>query len=68
VKRATVALRDLLVWLGKSVDMEGAFLLAGTALLAIGSTYLNPAGPWIVVGGVALILGLALAVPTRRSG
>jgi hypothetical protein len=66
MKAATRALRNLLGRLAKSVGMEGTFLLIGTALLAVGSAYLNPAGPWVVVGSVSLILGLATAVPVRR--
>lgn len=58
MKRAVVALAD-------AIGLEGAFLLIGTALLAVGTSYITPAGPWLVVGAVALALGLALAVPRR---
>lgn len=45
---------------------EGAFLLAGTVLVAVGATYISPAGPWLVVGVISLAIGIALALPTRR--
>jgi hypothetical protein len=50
----------------RSVGAEGAFLVIGTVLLAIGSTYLSPAGPWFVCGGITFLIGLALASPRAR--
>lgn len=64
--RAARALRALLRRLALAIGLEGAFLAGGTAALAVGASYLHPAGPWFVVGGVAVLVGLALAVPTRR--
>lgn len=45
---------------------EGVFLFAGTVLVAVGATYISPAGPWFVVGAVALVIGTLLAMPARR--
>jgi hypothetical protein len=67
VKRAAGALRQLVGRVAGSIGLEGTFLVTGTVLLAVASTYLSPAGPWAVVGAVSLVLGLALAVPTRRA-
>lgn len=66
MKQAAAALQLHLRRFAASVGLEGTFLLVGTVLLAAGAAYLSPAGPWLVVGGVSLILGLALAVPVRR--
>lgn len=65
MKRAAIALRRLLFSVARGVGMEGTFLLAGTAALAVGASYFSPAGPWLVVGIVALLIGLALAMPRR---
>lgn len=65
MKRAAIALRDLVGKLASAIGLEGSFLGAGTALLAVGSTYVNPAGPWFVVGGACLLAGIALALPRR---
>lgn len=59
MKRAAVALRGLIV---NGFGLEGVLLVAGTIALAIGASYLSPAGPWIVVGTVAVLLGLATAI------
>lgn len=59
MKRAAVALRGLIV---NSVGLEGVLLLGGTIALAIGASYLSPAGPWLVVGGVGVLLGIATAI------
>ena len=65
MKRAAGALYDAMSGIAASIGAEGAFLIVGTALLAIGSGYLHPAGPWLVVGAVSLALGIALAVPGK---
>jgi hypothetical protein len=67
MKRAAVALRSWLVRLGADIGLEGAFLLTGTAFLAVGASFLSPAGPWLVIGGMAVVTGLALAIPARRA-
>lgn len=67
MKPAVIALRGLVGRFLAGVGLEGALLLVGTALLAIGAAYLNPAGPWFVAGSVAVLLGLALAIPPRRN-
>ncbi len=58
-----MSLRLLIRRLAASVGLEGLFLVAGTALLAAGSSYIHPAGPLLVTGAVCLLVGLALAVP-----
>ena len=68
MKRAAVALRSLLTAAASGLGLEGAFLVAGTVLLATGAAYIHPAGPWLVTGGIAALLGLALAVTPRRAG
>lgn len=65
MKRAAVALRGLAASLAALVGLEGAFLLGGTACLATGASYFSPAGPWLVVGVVAVLSGIALALPRR---
>lgn len=67
MKRAAVALRRLASLVAAVVGIEGAFLFVGTALLAIGAGYFSPAGPFVVVGFICLIAGVALAVPPRRA-
>lgn len=62
------ALADFLRRIARAIGLEGAFLIAGTAALSAGASYFSPAGPWLVSGGVAVLVGLALAVPTRRAG
>lgn len=63
MKPAVAAFRELLV---QVVGLEGFLIVLGTVLLAIGAGYLSPAGPWIVAGGVAFLIGLAIAVPRSR--
>lgn len=65
--KIALALRSLIGIVAKGVGLEGLFLLAGTALLAVGASFVSPAGPWLVTGAVALIAGIALAIPTRRT-
>lgn len=67
MKRAAVALYALLRSIASGVGLEGLFLAVGTGLLAVGASYIHPVGPWLVVGGVCLLLGLALAMPARRA-
>ena len=67
MKRAAVALRILASAIASAVGLEGAFLLTGTVLLAVGSSFISPIGPYFVVGGACVLAGLALAVPPRRA-
>lgn len=62
MKRTAYALS---AYLGSVVGLEGLFLIVGTILLAIGSSYVSPVGPWLVVGGMCVLAGFALAVPQR---
>lgn len=52
----------------KAIGLEDALLVVGTITLAVGGSFISPAGPWIVVGLVCLALGLAVAVQTARRG
>lgn len=63
MKQAAVAMRT---FLADVIGIEGAFLLTGTALLAYGASYVSPAGPFMVVGLMCVLAGIALAVPARR--
>lgn len=67
MKRAALALRELLARIASAVGIEGTFLAIGTALLAVASTTLSPVGPLVVVGSMCILAGLALALPQRRS-
>lgn len=67
MKRAAASLRSFLVWLAAQVGLEGAFLLTGTACLAIWAGYFGPQWPWAVVGVVAIVTAFALIAP-RRAG
>ena len=67
MKRPTEALAALTARIARGLGIEGAFLLAGTTLLAIGASYLGPAWPWIVTGAVALLIGLALSLPAPKA-
>jgi hypothetical protein len=64
VKHAAGSLAVLVRRAARATGAEGAFLIVGTALLAVGASYVSPAGPWVVVGVVALLIGFALALPT----
>lgn len=66
MRRAAAALRGLALSTASAVGLEGAFLATGTALVAVGSTYISAAGPFFVVGAMALLAGVALALPTRK--
>lgn len=61
MRRAAVALRSL----AAAVGLEGAFLIAGTILLAVASSYLWSFGPWLVVGAACVVVGFVLARPAR---
>lgn len=65
MKRAAVALRSILLALARGLGLEGSFLAVGTILAAVGASYISPAGPWLVIGTVCIVAGLALAVPRR---
>lgn len=67
MKPAVVTLRSWLSLLIRGVGIEGAFLVLGAALLAIGAGLVHPAGPWLVLGATAVLVALALAIPTRRA-
>jgi hypothetical protein len=60
MRRAAVALRS---WLAVAVGVEGAFFLAGTALVAYGASFVSPAGAPLAIGAAFLLAWLALAVP-----
>ena len=63
MKHAAGALAVLIARIASTVGIEGAFLVAGTALLAIGAGYLSPAGPWLVTGLVAIGICIAVSLP-----
>ena len=65
MRDAAVALRALLVGFLAGVGLEGGFLLVGTFCLAVFAAAIHPAGPWLVVGCMAVLAGLALAIPGR---
>lgn len=60
MKQAAAALRGLFGRTSAAVGLEGAFLVVGTVCLAIGASFFSPAGPWLVVGGVGLLVSIAL--------
>lgn len=66
MRRAILALRRDLWTLARAIDVEGAFVIAGTAILASGAGAISPAGPYFVVGTVLLLLGFALARPVKK--
>lgn len=57
MRRAALVLRSFLETM---IGVEGAFLLLGTAALAVAAGYLHPSGPWWVVGAMSTIIGLLL--------
>ncbi|HEY6013834.1 MAG TPA: hypothetical protein VIU37_07500 [Candidatus Limnocylindrales bacterium] len=63
MKRAAAALRLLVL---DGIGLEGGFLLLGTIALAVGAGFIAPAGPWLVVGGMSVLVGILLA--PRRGG
>lgn len=65
MKRATVALRSLLVAMASGIGLEGAFLIAGVIALSVFVSAFHPLAPFGVVGVVCSLLGLALAQPRR---
>lgn len=65
--KPAVALRSLLTRIASALGLEGGFLLVGTALLAVFASYLHPAGALAVVGVMCIVIGIALAVPVRRT-
>lgn len=66
MKRAATAISILAARFAAAVGLEGTFLVTGTVLLSIASTYVSPAGPLVVVGAMCILAGLALALPQRR--
>lgn len=65
MRHATLALRGAMLRVIRWVGIEGAFVAAGTAVLAVGAALISPAGPYAVVGLVLVLYGLALAAPRR---
>lgn len=57
---------SLAVFLASVVGLDGAFLLLAVASLAIGSWFVSTILPWFVIGGVALLVWLALTTPRAR--
>jgi len=66
MKRAAVALRSLLARVLGSVGLEGGFIVIGTGVLAYGSSLIAPVGPYLVVGVMCILAGIALAIPGER--
>ncbi|HKI95471.1 MAG TPA: hypothetical protein VJ992_09290 [Gemmatimonadales bacterium] len=66
MRRAAVAVGRLASGLASAVGLEGAFLAAGAVLLAVGSYFVNPAGPFFVIGIICLLVAYALTVPQSR--
>lgn len=60
-------MRRLVRGIAAAVGLEGAFLAAGSVLLAIAASYVSPAGPFLVLGLSCALIGIALAVPPRRA-
>ena len=65
--KTAAALSALIARLAAAVGLEGAFLLAGTVLLAAAASYVSPAGPFFVVGFMCILAGIALAIPRRAA-
>lgn len=65
MKKGALAVRLHIARLAAGVGLEGGFLLIGAILLAVGSSFISPAGPWLVLGGLCVLVGIALAVPAR---
>ena len=42
-------------------------IAVGTAALAVGSSFISPAGPWLVVGAVCLAIGISVLAHNVRS-
>lgn len=67
MKRAAIALRALLRRAAASVGAEGTFLGVGTIGLAYVANYIHPVGAAAVVSVMCLVVGVALAVPSRNT-
>lgn len=65
MRRTAAAIRSVILSIASSVGLEGAFLLAGTVLLAVAASYVSPIGPLVIIGSMCILAGLALAIPTR---
>lgn len=65
MKRAAAALNSSIAAIAAGFGLEGAFLLLGTVCLAIGGSFIGPAVPWFVIGGMAVFAGIALALPRK---
>lgn len=65
MRLATLALRAAILRALRWVGIEGALIIAGTAVLAAGAALLHPAGPYGVVGLILIVYGAALAMPRR---
>lgn len=59
-------MKRTLAALASAVGVEGLFLTVAAVLLSVFASYIHPAGPWLVTGVMALLIGIALAVPGKR--
>lgn len=48
-----------------AVGLADVLIVGGIALLAIGTSYLSPAAPWLLVGGMAAATGYVSAFLRR---
>lgn len=48
-----------------AIGIEGAFLIAGVALMTAAASYISPAAALAVVGLSCVLAGIALALPRR---
>lgn len=65
MRRAAAAIRSAALRAASAVGLEGAFLIAGTSLLAYAASWISPAGPPAVAGLMCILAGIALALPER---
>ena len=66
MKTIAVSLFGLLSRIGASVGLEGTFLLIGTTCLSVFAWSITPYGPWLVIGAMSILAGIALAIPGRH--
>lgn len=60
-------MKRLLMVLANAVGLDFLFLAVGTSCIAVGTSFIHPVGPWFVVGAMCLFVGIALALPVKRS-
>ncbi len=65
MKRAATALRSVFAWLAAGFGLEGTFLAIGTVCLAVAASAIAWWGPWLVVGAIAVLVAVALALPRK---